>query len=349
MEAMGKALMQELDWKMREARGPVSTVYFGGGTPSLFDLSQLELLVSRCLAAGAHPSEITLEANPEDITDERLKAWLAMGITRLSIGVQTFDDDRLRWMNRAHSGQQAIDAILSAHALGFQHLSADLIYGLPDRKTPFSEDLEKACGLPVDHLSAYILTVEDQTALGRNVQKRLESVAPESLVEAEYSLLCSRAKAAGFEHYEVSNFARPGGHAQHNQHYWTGLPFLGIGPGAHGFDGQQRLANVSNNPRYIAALQKAQSLNELPVERDVLSANDRYNEGLMTGLRTAKGIDVEALENEYGHNPQTEDPDFWSQCIADRTLEPLGGSRYRIRAEKWLVADRIASAFFVVE
>ena len=175
MEAMGKALMQELDWKMREAKGPVSTVYFGGGTPSLFDLSQLELLVSRCLAAGTHPSEITLEANPEDITDERLKAWLAMGITRLSIGVQTFDDDRLRWMNRAHSGQQAIDAILSAHALGFQHLSADLIYGLPDRKTPFSEDLEKACDLPVDHLSAYILTVEDQTVLGRNVQKGLES------------------------------------------------------------------------------------------------------------------------------------------------------------------------------
>lgn len=349
MEAMGNALIKELDWKMREAKGTVSTVYFGGGTPSLFDLRQLELLVSRCLAAGAHPSEITLEANPEDITVERLKAWLAMGITRLSIGVQTFDDDRLRWMNRAHSGQQAIDAVLSAYALGFRHLSADLIYGLPDRKTPFAEDLEKACGLPVDHLSAYILTVEDQTALGRNVHKGLEPVAPESLVEAEYALLCSRAKAAGFEHYEVSNFARAGGHAQHNQHYWTGLPFLGIGPGAHGFDGQQRLANVSNNPRYIAALEKAQSLHELPVERDVLSANDRYNEGLMTGLRTAKGIDVKALENEYGHNPQTEDPNFWSQCIADRTLELLGGSRYRIREEKWLVADRIASAFFVVE
>ena len=349
MEAMGKALMQELDWKMMAAQGPVSTVYFGGGTPSLFDLDQLERLISRCLATGVHPSEITLEANPEDITDERLKAWLAMGITRLSIGVQTFDDDRLRWMNRAHSGQQATDAILNAHALGFQHLSADLIYGLPDRKTPFAEDLDKACGLPVDHLSAYILTVEDQTALGRNVQKGLESVAPESLVESEYALLCSRAKEAGFDHYEVSNFARPGGHAQHNQHYWTGQPFLGIGPGAHGFDGHQRLANVSNNPRYLAAVEKAQNLDELPVERDVLSANDRYNEGLMTGLRTAKGIDVEALENEYGNHPQTEDPDFWKRCIADRTLEPLAGSRYRIREEKWLVADRIASAFFVVE
>ena len=349
MEAMGKALMRELDWKMIAAKGPVSTVYFGGGTPSLFDLGQLESLVSRCLAAGAHPSEITLEANPEDITDERLKAWLAMGITRLSIGVQTFDDERLQWMNRAHSSQQAVDAVLSAHALGFQHLSADLIYGLPDRKMPFAHDLEKACGLPVDHLSAYILTVEDQTALGRNVQKGLEHVASESLVEAEYAMLCSSAKDAGFEHYELSSFARSEGYAQHNQHYWTGLPFLGIGPGAHGFDGQQRLANVSNNPRYIAALQKAQRLDDLPVERDVLSAHDRYNEGLMTGLRTAKGIDVEALENEYGHHPQTEDPDFWRQCIADRTLEPLGGSRYRIREEKWLVADRIASAFFIVE
>ena len=171
MKAMGEALIKELNWKMEQSPGAVSTLYFGGGTPSLFDLDALKILVDRCVSSGSQPSEITLEANPEDITHERLQAWLAMGINRLSIGVQTFDDDRLRWMNRAHTGQQAIEAIVAAHDAGFNHLSADLIYGLPDRKVPFSEDLQKACDLPVDHLSAYILTVEDKTVLGRNVQK----------------------------------------------------------------------------------------------------------------------------------------------------------------------------------
>ena len=349
MEAMGEALVKELDWKISAASGGVSTLYFGGGTPSLFSLEALGKLVERCIAAGGSPSEITLEANPEDITPERLQAWLSMGINRLSIGVQTFDDNRLQWMNRAHTGQQAIEAIEASHAAGFKHLSADLIYGLPDRSAPFSEDLEKACSLPVDHLSAYILTVEDRTVLGKNVQKGLESVAPESLVEAEYAELCAHAAKAGFDHYEVSNFARPNGYAQHNQHYWTGLPYLGIGPGAHGFDGKQRSANVSNNPAYIAQVSKANKLDDIKVEREALTQKDRYNEHLMTGLRTRKGIDASALESSFGYSPIGEDPALWNRYINDQTILATADGRFRIHEEKWLIADRIASAFFVVD
>jgi oxygen-independent coproporphyrinogen-3 oxidase len=349
MKAMGEALIKELNWKMEQSPGAVSTLYFGGGTPSLFDLDALKILVDRCVSSGSHPSEITLEANPEDITHERLQAWLAMGINRLSIGVQTFDDDRLRWMNRAHTGQQAIEAIVAAHDAGFNHLSADLIYGLPDRKVPFSEDLQKACDLPVDHLSAYILTVEDKTVLGRNVQKGIDRVAPDSLVESEYSELCARAAQAGFEHYEVSNFARPGGRAQHNQHYWTGLPYLGIGPGAHGFDGKRRSANASNNPAYIAQISKAKKLTEIQADFESLTERDRYNEHLMTGLRTANGIDIAELTRKFGHSPIAEDPQFWKQCLDDCTIVALSDDNYRISEDKWLIADRISSAFFAVD
>ena len=349
MEAMEHALVRELRWKLDNAIGPVSTIYFGGGTPSLFPVQSLKRLMQICLEDRDAPSEVTLEANPEDITSERLEAWLDMGINRLSIGVQTFDDDRLKWMNRAHTGQQAIDAIRAAHSAGFQHLSADLIYGLPDRKEPFTNDLEKATALPVDHMSAYILTVEDRTVLGRNVQKGIDTVAPEALVELEYEQLSQCAKAEGFDHYEVSNFARSGGHARHNQHYWTGMPFLGIGPGAHGFDGKVRSANVSNNPAYIASVTKASHLSEMKVETDPLTAIDRYNEVIMTGLRTARGIDLNALASEYGLNPKLEEPLLWNQCIQDNTLIALGNDCFRISEEKWLIADRISSAFFALQ
>ena len=349
MEAMEHALARELRWKLDKAVGPVSTIYFGGGTPSLFPVKSLKRLVQLCLEGRGIPSEVTLEANPEDITSERLESWLDMGINRLSIGVQTFDDDRLKWMNRAHTGRQAIDAIRAAHSAGFEHLSADLIYGLPDRKEPFTNDLEKATALPVDHMSAYILTVEDRTVLGRNVQKGIDTVAPEALVESEYKLLCEYAKATGFNHYEVSNFARPGGYARHNQHYWTGMPFLGIGPGAHGFDGEARSANVSSNPAYITSVTQASRLSEVKVETDPLTAIDRYNEVIMTGLRTAGGIDLNALANEHGLNPKLEEPLLWKQCLQDNTLIALGNDCFRISEEKWLVADRISSAFFALQ
>jgi len=349
MAAMELALAKELRWKLAHSSGPISTLYFGGGTPSLFPLNGLKRLVDLCFESDNQPLEITLEANPEDITPERLEAWLRMGINRLSIGVQTFDDNRLRWMNRAHTGQQAISAIQAAHKAGFEHLSADLIYGLPERSEPFELDLQKALSLPIDHLSAYILTIEDRTVLGRNVKKGADSVAPESLVEAEYQQLCHYSQAQRFDHYEVSNFARPGGHAQHNQHYWTGTPFLGIGPGAHGFDGKNRAANVSNNPAYIASVSKANSVQEMKVEWDILTIDDRYNENLMTGLRTAKGIDLRELSAVYGRNPKLEEPAFWDRCISDNTLEKLGGDCYRISEGRWLIADRVASAFFTVD
>ena len=234
---MEAALVRELDLRIAAEKPDfqqLQSIYFGGGTPSLFHLSGLEALLKRMLPHAPNCREVTLEANPEDVTSERLEAWLEMGINRLSIGLQSFDQNQLDWMNRQHSAEDAAAAVRLAAEAGFCHISADLIYGLPNRTLSFEDELKQFTALPVDHLSAYILTVEDRTVLGRRVEQGAQNVPEDEAVEAEYQQLCHAMAKAGFEHYEVSNWAKPGGHAVHNQHYWSGLPYWGIGPGAHG-------------------------------------------------------------------------------------------------------------------
>ena len=350
MEAMEAALTRELALRIA-AENPnfheLQSVYFGGGTPSLFPLTGIEALLDRVLPHAPNCREVTLEANPEDVTVERLEAWLGMGITRLSIGLQSFDQTRLDWMNRQHTAEEAKRAVELAASAGFKHISADLIYGLPDRGLPFEQELAQFISLPVDHLSAYILTVEDRTVLGKRVEQGAQTVPEDSLVAREYDALCSAMAVAGFEHYEVSNWARPGGHAVHNQHYWSGLPFWGIGPGAHGFNGSDRYANVANNPAYIKALEAAETASGLPFIAESLSPADRYNESIMTGLRTARGIDLEALEVQVGLRPDVVEPAVWSRLIAEGKLACLGGTRYRIPEEYWVLADAIAADLFL--
>lgn len=347
---MGAALARELDLRIA-AENPdfteLQSVYFGGGTPSLFEPSGLRGLLGRLLPHAPNCREVTLEANPEDVTAERLDAWRAMGITRLSIGLQTFDQNRLDWMNRQHSAENAERAVAFAAAAGFEHISADLIYGLPDRSHPFEEELARFTALPVDHLSAYILTVEDRTVLGKRVEQGVQAIPEDPHVAREYEALCAAMAVAGFEHYEVSNWARPGGHAVHNQHYWSGLPFWGIGPGAHGFNGGERYANVANNPAYIKALEHAKTPSDLPFNAESLSPVDRYNESVMTGLRTARGIEPDALEKRFGLRPDVVEPALWSRLLTEGKLVALGGGRYRIPEEHWVMADAIAADLFL--
>ena len=346
---MEEALMRELLWRGTGVSEEISTVYFGGGTPSLFPVAGLERMMHAIQSISSTKKEVTLEANPEDITSEKLDAWLKMGVTRLSIGVQTFDDSILSWMNRAHTGDTAESAIRMAAEAGFQHITGDLIYGLPDRPAPaWERDIDRMLDLPIDHLSAYILTIEPKTALGYQVKQGKQNTASDEAVVTAYQTLCSRAQAAGFEHYEVSNFARPGGHAKHNRNYWKGIPFWGIGPGAHGFDGTNRYAHVSNNRRYVKAIQQATSMLDVPLEIDVLQTSDRFNERVMTGLRTMEGINPEQLHAVYGRDPRTADAQAWQSAVLKRELIQLPNGSFRIPEDNWLFADAIASEFFWV-
>lgn len=349
MGAMEGALARELDLRIAAEKPDfqqLQSIYFGGGTPSLFHLSGLDALLKRMVPLAPNCKEITLEANPEDVTSERLEAWLKMGINRLSIGLQSFDQRQLDWMNRQHSADDAAAAVRLAAEAGFEHISADLIYGLPNRNMPFSHELQRFVELPVDHLSAYILTVEDRTVLGKRVEQGVQSIPEDRDVEGEYRALCAAMAEAGFEHYEVSNWAKSGGHAVHNQHYWSGLPYWGIGPGAHGFDGAKRYANVSNNPRYIQALEHAQGISDLPVTTESLSPPDRYNESLMTGLRTARGIQLEELERSYGLRPDTAESQVWEKLVNTGQLTQLDSGAFRIPEQHWVLADAIASELF---
>lgn len=353
VDEMVKAMAHELTLRAPSwaAMGTPSTVYFGGGTPSVLGPGQIAFLLAtvHVLFPNSSLEEVTLEANPDDLDRGRLEGWRAAGVDRLSVGVQTFDDAALEWMGRTHSGDDAVRALERAAALGFERMTLDLMYGLPGRSLAgWERDLERALQLPINHLSAYLLTVEPRTALGVRVARGLEKEAPEAAVEAAYAALCEQLATQGWDHYEVSNFARPGGHAVHNARYWRGVPYLGIGPGAHGFNGTDRYANRPNNPRYLRALTEARSADSLPEEWDRLTETDRYNEALMTGLRTAHGLDLVGLEAQFGRRPDVDEVQAWSEAVARGQLVATE-RRWRIPEAHWLIGDAIASEFFALQ
>jgi oxygen-independent coproporphyrinogen-3 oxidase len=279
----------------------VGTVYFGGGTPSLLDPADLYEILERVrkrFTLEPNP-EITLEANPDDLTDPlRIKAWRSAGVNRLSIGIQSFYDTDLRWMNRAHDAAQATESIRIAQAEGFDNISIDLIYGgptLPDDH--WQRNVAEAIRLQVPHLSCYALTVEPRTALDKLIRghKRAD-VNPDDQAR-QLLLLMDWMNEAGYEHYEISNFALPGRRSRHNSAYWQGVPYLGLGPSAHSYDGHSREWNISNNARYIAALNSG----TLPVaESEVLTPLQQFNEYIMISLRTMEGVDLGAVNERFG-------------------------------------------------
>ena len=340
-------IRQDPSWKSQTYR----TLYLGGGTPSLLGTNQLRALIVGVQDAlefrVEELEEFTLEANPEDLTRGNIQAWRDMGIQRLSVGVQSFDDPTLVWMNRAHTGQQALDGLSLACELGITSISLDLIYGVPTNRN-WAKDVETALSLPIQHLSAYSLTVEPQTALGTWVKKGVVREVADELVREEYDHLCGAMNRAGWSHYETSNWAAPkkgeGHHlAVHNRAYWGGHAYLGLGPGAHGFDGSVRYANVSNNPRYIQAI-KGQ---ELSCEEEHLGVRDRYNESIMTGLRTARGIHPGELKQAHGRSPAEDDN--WKRWVDLGVIVPGADGWHRIPETHWLTGDQVSSSLFWVE
>ncbi len=295
------ALVQEIhlrkDSWLDEA---VEAIYFGGGTPSVLTVEELHFLLDAVYAnfqVIAVP-EITLEANPDDLSPEYLLALSQTKINRLSIGIQSFFDADLQLMNRAHNAEQAKQSLALATQY-FDNITLDLIYGMPNMTNDqWLQNIETALSYGIPHISCYALTVEPKTALHSYIQKGQMPPLDEALAAEHFKLLVKLLEANGFVHYEFSNFGKPNYFSQNNSSYWLGKKYLGIGPSAHSFDGQSRSWNVSNNAKYIKAIQSQ----ELYSETEILSLTDRYNEYIMTGLRTIWGVSLDKVEKEYGVN-----------------------------------------------
>ncbi|RXR24658.1 radical SAM family heme chaperone HemW [Flavobacterium stagni] len=323
----------------------IETIYFGGGTPSLLTIPELLFLIETIyqhFKVVEHP-EITLEANPDDLTPDYLHALAQTPVNRLSIGVQSFFEEDLRLMNRAHNAQEALASLQLATTL-FDNITLDLIYGIPGlTNEKWLANIQTALDLGVSHISSYALTVEPKTALHSFVQKGIIPNPDDGQAQEQFLLLIDQLEAAGFVHYELSNFGKEGYFSKNNSAYWLGKSYLGIGPAAHSFNGIQRGWNISNNSKYIQTLEA----HELPLELETLSLTDRYNEYVMTGLRTIWGVDLNRLETEFGPRFKTY---FLQQAevhLEDHLLF-IDGDIVRTTRKGKFLSDGIASDLFLL-
>jgi oxygen-independent coproporphyrinogen-3 oxidase len=349
--AMVAAIVRELEVQSGYLRGTaLSSIYFGGGTPSLLEVAELEQIFSAIyrLHKVAPDAEITLEANPDDLSVDKLKALRNTPVNRLSIGIQSFAEEDLRFMNRAHHSQEAQACIENALSQGFSNLTLDLIYGSPTTShEQWAHNLATVFQYPIPHLSAYCLTVEPKTALDHFVRQGKAAPVDDAHAHAQFQYLIEATRAQGFEHYEISNFAKPGCYARHNSSYWLGEPYLGIGPSAHSFDGTSRQWNLANNAQYLKIIQEKPA-EEWPkaglFEREILSPATRYNEYVMTGLRTHWGCDVEKMELRFRIYFEQNAQVFLQQGLMLQENEV-----YRLSDAGKFMADHIASELFYLE
>ena len=298
-DAMILALAKEIILRKDEFKGElVETIYFGGGTPSILSSEDLNYLIDEIYAnyiVSDNP-EITIEANPDDLNDERILKLAKSRVNRLSIGVQSFFEEDLKLMNRAHNANEA-KKCLELAVQYFDNISVDLIYGIPGlTNEKWLENIQILLDLNIPHISSYALTVEHKTALEKMIQKGEIPALDDGVAHEQFLMLVDKLEANGFVHYELSNFGKPNYFSQNNSAYWLGKKYIGIGPSAHSYDGVNRSWNVSNNSLYIKSMQES----KLPSEVETLSITDRYNEYVMTGLRTVWGVSLERIEKEFG-------------------------------------------------
>lgn len=324
---------------------PLQTIYFGGGTPSLLsqdDLNRLFQTIHQHFDIVSKP-EITLEANPDDLSLEKLQALKNTPINRLSIGVQSFAEADLQYMNRAHNAQEAKACIENALKVGFDNLTVDLIYGSPttsDQQWEINMDALIEYGIP--HISSYCLTMEPQTALAHFVKVGKAQPVDEEQAARQFEMLMQKMRESGYEHYEISNFAKPGWYARHNSNYWLGEAYLGIGPSAHSFNGQSRQWNVANNVKYLKAIKENRFSDVYEIE--TLNSSQQYNEYVMTGLRTKWGCNLDRIaafgEQYIAHFLKIIDP-----FLKDGTTIKKE-NQYVLSDSGKLLADRIAMELF---
>lgn len=324
----------------------LKTIYFGGGTPSLLSFQQLKNIFAQIqkFYIISTDAEITLEANPDDLTAIKLQEIKNTPVNRLSIGVQSFFEEDLALMQRAHNSSMAINSVLAAAEAGFSNITIDLIYGIPGMSDErWKENLMQAFALPVNHISCYNLTVEKRTALDKLIRERKVNPVDEEQSCSHFKILMELAAKHGFEHYEISNFGKPGFFSQHNSSYWKNIPYIGIGPSAHSFNGDSRQWNISSNAAYVKAIQQ----NEIPAEVEMLSLKNKYNEYMMTGLRTQWGVNANQISSRFGESYVT---DFLSQIkeYVESGHVQVQGENYLLSTAGKLIADRIAASTFVV-
>jgi oxygen-independent coproporphyrinogen-3 oxidase len=343
-DRMVTSMLREMELRhpyLEERR--LESIYFGGGTPSVLspeNLSDLLEGLARYFSWGPE-AEITLEANPEDIGTDTLNAWKQAGINRLSIGLQSFDDRELKWMNRTHTAAGSEASVKLAQDTGFHNITVDLIYGSKFQTLESWENtLGKVIALGTPHISSYNLTIEQQTALGVNYRRGKEPAVSDELSGAQFLLMSDRLSQAGFQHYEISNFARPGFLARHNSNYWRQQHYLGLGPSAHSFNGRSRQWNLKNNARYMQALETGGEF----FEKEDLSLADRYNEYILTRLRTVWGCDLREISELFGKEYVLH---FQREVLQKSDVLEERAGVYTLKPQARLLADGIASDLFI--
>lgn len=347
-DEMLSAIKKEIQLRHNELENKtLKSLYFGGGTPSVLSVDEIKLLIDEIQKYFSFDNniEITLESNPDDLNKNFLKELSQTEINRLSIGTQSFYDEDLKLMNRAHNASEAESSIKRAQDFGLVNISVDLIYGSPTSNFEIWKDnLSKTIELQVPHVSSYALTVEPKTALEKWIENGKIRSPEETEQNQEFYYMKDFLKDNGFDHYEISNFGKPGFHSKHNSAYWKSEPYLGIGPSAHSYNGHlERSWNIANNPIYIKNLNQ----NILPIEKEILSEKDRFNEMIMIGLRTIWGVDL----NRINQNFSSEIIDYLNQEIKSKIesgILEIENNYLKIPEKHWFLADGIASDLFIV-
>lgn len=323
----------------------INSLYLGGGTPSLLSAGNLQLIMEqlRCSYRISEEAELTIECNPDDLDAAKLDLLRGLGFKRISIGIQSFREQDLSLMRRSHSVGQAVDSVQKAASAGFENITVDLIYGIPGQTLlAWKENILKALELPVNHISAYHLTFEAGTVFDHWRKKgKIAPLAEEQSVQM-FRLLREELTGAGFEHYEISNFARPGCRSRHNQLYWSGEAYLGFGPSAHSFDGISRFWNVSSLKKYMLAVEEVEGL----IEREELSKSERYHDYLITSLRTMEGADPDVVSDRFGEKILKHFMLESNRFIQDGLMIESGVKR-AINPDSWLLADHIMRELFL--
>jgi len=345
---MINALLQEIELRapyLEEKK--IESIYFGGGTPSLLEGDEIAQIIDTIAKHFdiANNAEITLEANPDDLNQAKVKSLRNTPINRFSIGIQSFFEEDLKWMNRAHNQQEATASIMRVQDAGFENITCDLIYGYPlltDEK--WRHNMQQLIDFAIPHISSYSMTVESKTALDHFIKKGISPAIDSDQAADQMNLLINTLKTAGYEQYEISNFAKNKQYARHNTNYWKGKHYLGIGPSAHSFNGTARSWNISNNAKYISSIHS----NQLPLEVEQLSTLDQINECIMTSLRTMWGLDLTELENRFGQYVKNSVLEDAALFIAEKNLV-LDDNKLCLTDTGKLMADHIMSALFIIE
>jgi oxygen-independent coproporphyrinogen-3 oxidase len=341
------ALLKEIDIQRNYLQNEVvETIYFGGGTPSLLAVKDLQSLIANI--KNTYPvspqAEITLETNPDDIAEDKLIAWRDTGVNRLSIGIQSFADKDLEWMNRAHTAEQAVKC-LGLAVQYFDNITTDLIYGTPRlTNETWKQNVQKILSFNIPHISCYALTVEPKTSLQKLIRQGIaEDINPGKQSE-QFMLLMQWLEEFGYEHYEISNFAKPGFRSLHNSSYWQGKNYLGLGPSAHSFNGTSRQWNIANNKVYIHSL----SENLLPFEIEILTMDQQLNEYIMTSLRTMEGLNLQVVEERFGQKSKAILLSGSKKYMLNGKMTESANGTLVLTKEGKLFADGIAADLFTI-